>query len=431
MIEGRRNGAPIVLVTDAAKGSAVAIIRSLGKKGWHVIAADCLPGSAGFYSRYAQEHFLYPSPATHPKEFVATILDAARERRVDLIIPTYDPVTLPLSESRARFDGVCEIALADKRSFDVVTDKSQTLELAKRLGVPVPRTCAVRTLQEALEAVRTFSWPVVVKPQASFEYRPDGGGEYRAVSYAIDSSDLARQMKQFLPQTPVLLQEWCAGVGYGVELLAHRGRPLAAFQHKRLREFPVTGGISTFREGVKLDPDLYDHATRMLRELNWTGLAMVEFKVGKGGPKLMEINGRVWGSLPLAVHSGVDFPGRLADLYLHGPPEPDVPPFVNYKAGVRVRNLELDLAWIRQVFRGEQTNFPARMPARREALSALVSILNPRYRFDILSLSDPRPGGVEVYQILTRLGKEMLRPNRTKTSPGVSGDRSCREESGF
>jgi len=160
---------------------------------------------------------------------------------------------------------------------------------------------------------------------------------------------------------------------------------------------------------------------------------MVEFKVGSDGPKLMEINGRVWGSLPLAVHSGVDFPARLADLYLHGPPDPDVPPFVNYKAGVRVRNLELDLAWIRQVLRGEQIDFPARMPRRREALSALVGILNPSYRFDILSLSDPRPGAVEVYHIMTRLGKKtkkIIKRDRTEASLGLSGDRSCREESG-
>ena len=87
------------------------------------------------------------------------------------------------------------------------------------------------------------------------------------------------------------------GDGIGVELLMDHGRPLAAFQHRRIQEVPPTGGASALRESVELDPDLYDHAVALLRELGWTGLAMVEFRRGADGVgNLMEINGRVWGS---------------------------------------------------------------------------------------------------------------------------------------
>ena len=50
------------------------------------------------------------------------------------------------------------------------------------------------------------------------------------------------------------------------------------------------------------------------------------------------------GSLPLAVRSGMDFPGRLADLLLDGPPPPDAPVATDYRRGVRARNLRLELA---------------------------------------------------------------------------------------
>jgi hypothetical protein len=196
------------------------------------------------------------------------------------------------------------------------------------------------------------------------------------------------------------LQEYYPGVGYGVELLLHEGRPLIAFQHKRLREIPIHGGASAFRESVPLDPMLYHYSVRLLQALKWTGLAMVEFKVGATGPKLMEINGRVWGSLPLAVHSGVDFPGRLADLYLNGPPDNGAPPKVGYAVGVRARNLELEMVWIASVLRGRRRYPFLPMPHRREALVALLELLNPAHKFDILSVDDPVPGLVEVFKII-------------------------------
>jgi predicted ATP-grasp superfamily ATP-dependent carboligase len=203
-----------------------------------------------------------------------------------------------------------------------------------------------------------------------------------------------------------LLQEYYRGSGQGVELLMHQGRPLAAFQHKRLREVPVNGGASAFRESVPLEPDLYRHSVRLLEALNWTGLAMVEFKVGTEGPKLMEINGRVWGSLPLAVRSGMDFPARLAELYLYGSPD-ETPTASRYRVGVRARNLELDMVWIASVLRGKRRYPFLGMPSRRQGLAALLGLLNPASKFDILSLEDPGPGLAEIVKIVGKFRSKL------------------------
>jgi predicted ATP-grasp superfamily ATP-dependent carboligase len=148
---------------------------------------------------------------------------------------------------------------------------------------------------------------------------------------------------------------------------------------------------------------MYDYALRLLGHLQWTGLAMVEFKAGQTGPKLMEINGRVWGSLPLAVHSGMDFPRRLAELYLADPPQPPVGPVLDYATGVRSRNLELDIGWMLTVLLGKQRYPFVAMPARREAVMAFLNLFNPAYLFDILSLRDPRPGLAEIAKIARKL----------------------------
>jgi len=402
-----KEGQPTILVTDVGRGSAISIIRSLGRKGWRVIAADSDPRSLGFHSRYAHEQLLYPAPETAPHELVTTLFRAARDRGIDLIIPVTDAVILPLSEARARFDGICKLALPEMSALEVVTNKLKTVELAERLGVPAPRTCLVHTVQETYEKGLALGWPVVLKPQVSRLYRDGATIEAFSVCYAANPERLAEQMRRFEGRCPVLLQEYCSGTGYGVELLMHQGRPLAVFQHKRLREVPISGGASAFRESVPLDPVLYNYAVRMLEALHWTGLAMVEFKVGQDGAKLMEINGRVWGSLPLAVCSGMDFPGRLVELYLYGPPDAGLAPESSYAVGVRARNLELDVMWIASTLLGKRRYPFLAMPSRRQGVAALLGLLNPAYKFDILSLEDLRPGLAEIPKIVRKFSSKL------------------------
>jgi predicted ATP-grasp superfamily ATP-dependent carboligase len=402
------NGMPTVLVTDAARGSAIAIIRSLGRRGWRVIAGDSQPRSPGFHSRYARGRLVYPSPEEAPAACIDALVQAARDRHVDLIVPVTDAVILPMSAARDRFDGVSKLALPGADGLEVATDKLKTLELAERLAVPVPGTFLASTAAQACEKAKDSGWPLVLKPQASRLYREQSGIESFRVCYAENIDRLATRMRPFEGRCPVLVQEYTPGDGYGVELLMHHGRPLAAFQHKRLRELPTSGGPSAFRESVPLDPVLYRHSVRLLEAIDWTGLAMVEFKVGADGPKLMEINGRVWGSLPLATHSGMDFPARMAELFLYGPPAGNGAPDTGYRVGVRARDLELETMWIVAVLAGKRRYPFLPMPPRRQGLAALVELLNPAYKFDILSWDDPRPGMAEIPKIVRKLGSKLI-----------------------
>jgi len=101
---------PTLLVTDATRGSAISIIRSLGRSGWRVIAADSDPNSLGFRSRYADERIVYPAPEAGPGDVVDFLLHVARDRGVDVLVPVSDAVLLPLSWARDRFAGICRLA---------------------------------------------------------------------------------------------------------------------------------------------------------------------------------------------------------------------------------------------------------------------------------------------------------------------------------
>jgi predicted ATP-grasp superfamily ATP-dependent carboligase len=395
-----------ILVTDTGRGSAISIIRSLGRSGYEVVAADSIANSLGFRSRYASDALLYPNPRSQPDRFCDCLLDAVREKRIDLVIPVTDWVIQPLSRVREVFAPHTRLALAGNVALTQVTNKERTRQLAAALAVPVPQTRQVRTVGEALEAAPDLGWPVVLKPQSSYQLGNGRETESFGVVYADSPNDLERKMTRFEGHCTVLLQKYHRGTGFGVEVLASRGRILAAFQHRRLHEMPVTGGASTYRESCPLDSQLYEFSARLLAAFEWTGLAMVEYKVGEGGPLLMEINGRVWGSLPLAIKSGMDFPRHLVRLLLEGESAFGDTPLCDYKLGVRSRDLLRDLTWISAIL-AQHGRYPfLPIPRRRAAFTALLSLLDPRRKTDLGDWDDPVPALLQVPKIVPHLFKK-------------------------
>jgi predicted ATP-grasp superfamily ATP-dependent carboligase len=391
-----------ILVTDASRGSSIATIRALGRSGYRVLAADHNANSLGFRSRYVSRSFVYPDPRHDSLGFRNTIEHIVESEIVDLVIPVTDLALQPLAAERARFAEKTQLAIPDNEALRVTTDKDLTVALADGLGVPVSPTRVVETLEEARATADEWGWPLVLKPGSSHKMTDEHGIESFEVTYAETPDDLQRKFQQLAGRCSLLVQRYCRGVGHGIELLMCEGRPLAAFAHRRRREIPLSGGASAYRESVALDPKLYAYSVRLLGALKWTGLAMVEFKVGEQ-TELMEVNGRVWGSLPLAVVSGMDFPTLLARLYLRG--EASIEPQLAgaYKHGVRCRDLQRDLLWIASVIAQKQRYGFSPLPSRWRAISALLGIFNPRRKHDMLTWDDPAPGLLEIPRLVPRL----------------------------
>ncbi len=400
-----RNGCPgTILVTDAGRSSALAVIRSLGRRGWRVIAADADPAAPGLRSRHARGRAVYPSPSADPATCLQAIERIVHRFGVQLVIPATDQMVHVLAAARERFEPGCRLAIADARGLRAVMDKWATLQLAAELRIPIPPSRLVRTLDEAREAATDLRWPMVLKSAVTPCVDREGRVLRRPVCYAAGPVELEQRMALF-QGGPVLVQGFCPGRGCGVEMLADRGRPVAAFQHRRLAEVPTSGGASAVRESVPLDPKLFAHASRLVEALNWTGLIMVEFKVGRA-VRLMEINGRVWGSMPLAVAAGMDFPARLADLVLGnrgGAQVPGVDPDTSYRSGVQACNLELAAVWFANVLTGRRRYPYLPHPRRRDAFRALGGLVMARAGFDTLSSDDLRPGLAELGRLPGKL----------------------------
>ena len=286
--------------------------------------------------------------------------------------------------------------MAPEEALRIALDKGETVALAARLGIPVPLSRAVDTPVEIDTAAAGLDFPVVIKPASSI-----GMGQHGQVSltvqYAMDRAELHHKVRHILHHGRVLLQEYFAGVGVGIELIAEHGRILYAFQHQRLHEYPLTGGGSSLRRSTAVDPHLLEVAAQLMAALRWHGVAMVEFKhrPATGELRLMEINGRFWGSLPLAVAAGADFPCMLYELLVEGRIN-DRPPA---RDDVVCRNLTRDLKWYESVIRRDAPEPFVSYPNRRQILADTALMLSPRHHFDVQSWQDPLPGLVELGRV--------------------------------
>ncbi len=303
-----------VLVLDGNQRSALAATRSLGRKGIPVVVADERVPNLSSCSKYCVDSFAYPSPYEHPEEFVGVVGEECRKRGVEILFPMTEISTQLVIERKSSFAPV-KIPFADYNAFDELTNKWKLLKKAECLGVPAPKTWFIDPELDLNQLKQELKFPLVLKPYRSRIFH-NGKWVPASVKYADSWDNLLRLREEFPFRTHrFLVQEKVNGTGQGVFTLYNEGKPFVFFAHKRIREKPPTGGVSVLRESVPVDPVLKSLSEKLLNDVRWHGVAMVEFKVAENGkPYLMEVNARFWGSLQLAIDSGIDFPFLLYQM---------------------------------------------------------------------------------------------------------------------
>jgi len=375
------------------------VTRSLGRRGIPVTVADERPRSLAGASRYCQDAIRVPSPATAGPAFVHAIHQTLSRDGVRVVIPADDVALTLLAEARSRFDGLAAFPFPDRETIQLAHDKSVLMLLAEEHGIPVPRTVLVYDPADLTEAIRWVGFPAVVKPRLS-RFRRNGewvrGGGPLYVSTVRELEAACRMIHETVPLP--LVQEYIPGEGHGVFLLMNRGKVRAAFAHRRVREKPPSGGVSVVSESVALDPRLLAYSQELLEALKWHGVAMVEFKHDRrdGSAKLLEINGRFWGSLQLAVDAGIDFPYLLYRMAVDG----DIEPAFTYREGVRLRWWLGDLDCLLLRFRNG-----SRLGALRDFLKSNGNAT----RGEILRWDDPAPGMAELSQYMDHIVRGLAR----------------------
>lgn len=381
-----------VLVLDANQRSALAIIRSLGRHGLKVIAADHRPHTLGAASKYAITSVRYPDPAASPSAFLNDIIAVVPRLGIDIIVPATDLTTMLLA-SQPELSKITRLATPKADSYETLTDKARLFELANKLDVPAPLTRIARTTAAIVDAAHDLGFPVVLKPARSRYLKGDRILATRVeIIHSPDRLLEALRCQTWLDDIPCLVQRFVPGRGAGVFALYGPSGPIAWFAHRRIREKPPTGGVSVLSESVPIDPIMQSLAAKLLSAAHWTGVAMVEFRIAEDGtPYLMEVNGRFWGSLQLAIDCGVDFPWLLYQLTQDLP----VLRLTSYAVGKRLRWILGDLDSLLIELKGT----PSTLSDKTRAIWSFTrSFADTACRQEILRIDDWKPAISESWQ---------------------------------
>lgn len=386
-----------VLVLGRDIRAFLAVIRSLGRANLQVHTGMCADSDLALKSVYVHRHHQIPEYHPSSSDWIDCISELMAQYQFDLVIPTHDESAIPMQLYRDRLAALGRAYSLDPQVFDIAFDKIKSSELALKLGIKLPKqtTIAVGDLKSGPPA--GFRLPIVIKPSSS--YISDDLGQRREVKIVTSEAQLQDTAAKHSDWGDVLIQEVFKGIGAGVEILAHKGETLAIFQHVRVHE-PLGGGASSYRKSVPINPELRDAAEKLMAGLNYTGVAMVEFKIDPVSKDwiFIEINGRFWGSLPLAIASGVDFPFYLYDLLVNG----NTQVRSLGKSVVYCRNLRRDLYWNIDNLKERRRKIPSPDSIPLPMIFREVfRLLTFRDHIDSFSLDDPRPGWAEFREIIS------------------------------
>ncbi len=380
-----------VFITDGYWHKTLSVVRSLGEKGINVTVGESTRLATALFSRYARRRMIYPSPKTRPEEFLNFLEDELKKERYDVLIIPEESTLHLIAKNIVRFDKLTRLPFPDYNTILKASDKKEVLKAAIDIGIPVPETVFIDDFSELEGKAAKVSLPAVIKPRMS-------SGSY-GIRYVNNMKELITAYKEAHEKYPLpLIQEYIpqGGDAFGVSALFDKNaEPKAVFVHKRLREYPITGGPSTLRESVVND-EVQELGIKLLKALKWYGVAMVEFKIDPRDdrPKLMEINPRFWGSLSLSVYAGVDFPYLLYKMAMGEA----FKPVTTYKTGLRSRYL----------LPGDIMHFFSN-PERFKMRPGFFNFFDKKTRDDIISIKDPLPTIGRILSLFTLLYHKDMR----------------------
>jgi predicted ATP-grasp superfamily ATP-dependent carboligase len=372
------------LVLDASLRQALVTVRSLGRRGLAIAAAETHPEAPAFASRWCQGGFVFP--AQEGTDAYAALLEQWLDRTgARVLFASNDATIALLRRHRARLEQRLRLALAPEQALATAISKERTLEIARRLEVPVPREVVVRDAGDVAVALKEIGLPAVIKPSESWLWNGREGARLGA-QLAVTAAELRAAVEAVTRFGEVaLVQQLLTGRREAVSFLYADGAVYARFAQWAKRTSPPLGGNSVLRKSIAIPSDTGRYAESLVRDINLEGYCEVEFRRDAAGvPYLMEINPRLSASVEIAVRAGVDFPYLLYQWAIGGPMER----VAGYRIGGWMRHLGGDITTTVAALR--QRGRPGITPPVRTLWDFGLSFLKPM-AYDYLNWKDPLP----------------------------------------
>jgi protein-tyrosine-phosphatase/predicted ATP-grasp superfamily ATP-dependent carboligase len=359
------------LVLDCHSRAGLETLQALGKAGVKIDISTESIENISVFSKYTRYTYLQPS-SIPVESFLIWLRKIDECFNYSLIVPSTEMSLLALRFLGEKDFIRIKAIMPSNQALDIALSKQATWMLAKKIGIPVPDSRLISSIED-VETNNVF--PVVLKPVSS---KVNIGNKYITFAPIIVKNEEQRKkvLLKWLKHTAVLQQCYIRGKGVGVELLYQNGQLCWYFTHERIHEYPLTGGASTYRKSIPTSNLLLEMSRKLLDKLSWHGPAMVEFKQDeKGNYFLMEINPRLWGSLALSIDAGVNFPIGL--LSIAKGVNPGAQPF--FRTPYYTRYVYGDIMWIKASLKN---NYDTSLNITKIRLRTFIEWMRPLIRVE-------------------------------------------------
>ena len=384
---------PRVLLLGIDTPIGLAIVRELAQHGVevHGIARD--RAALGLYSRYLAKGYFRESS----REGVARQVVALAQVLEPCHVMTISEGDIALLNDHRSLFGQIRLLIPAAENMAWVLDKAKTYAIAEPLGIAVPKSFEFRSMDDWDMLVPRLHFPVVLKwsdPNAVAAKLTAAGLNLEKVIYCHNPVDLHSAVTPYIAigEFP-LIQEYCPGYGLGQFIFMHKGDALLTFQHRRVSEWPPEGGFASTCRAVPLTEHraLMEKSIALLRSIGWEGAGMVEYRFDSLTDQavLMEINGRFWGSLPLAYHCGAAF--AWLTYAVHGNDErPGIP---KSREDLRCRFMVPETKRLLRILFQQNLIQDRSLHFSRiqEFARYIADFIRPGTRYYVFSFSDPMP----------------------------------------
>jgi predicted ATP-grasp superfamily ATP-dependent carboligase len=357
-----------LLLPDDDFTAVLAAVRALRRGGYEPWLAMSVPSAYAARSRATAGAVAVPDAGTDPDGFVAALAAAAERLHVAAVLPGTETSLTALAGREGDFPDGVVLGVPPREIVERAVDKGLLAGLAAKAGLKVPETRVVA--QADLDGI---SYPAVVKPVTS-SVRVDGALRLGWVR-RIDSPAELRAALEWMPGDSLLVQPFLEGSLSAACGVFWEGRLLCVEHQVAWRIWPPDCGVSSYAETVPRDVELEQRIAKLLAEIGWSGIFELQFIRRPEGDYVIDLNTRFYGSLALAVRSGLNLPAIWVDLLLGRSPR-----IGEYRVGVHYRSEQRDARAIVHGFRAGR---------RVEALRACLP--RPRTAHGIFSARDPLP----------------------------------------
>ena len=377
-------------------GSALAVARSLGRDGMPVIVLAHKSDSVR-WSRHCR--FVETTGPDSQESWLEWLGQGPRE---GVLLPCNDDALELIVNHRATLEGLGYVAFeADDEVARAMLDKARTYELARDIGIPVPRTVTLEGDADLASAAAEIGFPCALKPRHSHRFAHHFGMSKKvllaedAQQFALGYARLAELGVAVLATEIVPGRDDASFCSY-YSYLDERGEPLFHMTKRKLRQSPAHFGLGCYHV-TDWNPEVAELGLRFLQGVGLRGLAFVEFKrdARDGRLKLIECNHRFLSIMDLPIAAGFDLPLFTYNRIVGRP----TPPLDSYRRGVHYWWAPADFRAFLGYRRSGELSF-----------AGWVGSLLHRQRFQVASLRDPLPAIGVVAHKLKRRALARLRP---------------------